>query len=317
MKRLACACSLSVVVAGCLGPTAGPRTPDADGSVPSGLLVQVMENGAATVHRVALEDYVRGTVLGEFAPAAGDPVAVEKMMEVQAIVSRTYAAAHLKRHAREGFDLCATTHCQLFDPARLKTSRWSTAVERAVHRTSGQVLRFEGRLVEALFHADCGGHTSTAASVWGGDDRSYLISRADDGTAQGAHAAWEYRLTLSALAKALNTDSRTRIAGAIGNVEVVSRDGARRAKEVAIRGATVVVVRGEDFRQVLSRAFGARSIRSTLFDVTRDGSALTFAGRGFGHGVGMCQAGALARLTAGARPGDVLAYYYPGTSVSR
>jgi stage II sporulation protein D len=316
MKRLACACGLIVVVGGCLGPTAGPRTPDADSSVPTGLLVQVRENGAAAVRRVALEDYVRGTVLGEFAPAAGDPVAVEKMMEVQAVVSRTYAAAHLARHAREGFDLCATTHCQLFDPSRLDTSRWSSAVERAVHRTAGQVLRFEGRLVEALFHADCGGHTSAAAAVWGGDDRSYLVSRADDGTARGAHAAWEYRLTLSALAKALNTDARTRI-GPVDNLDVVSRDDARRAKEVAIRGATVIVVRGEDFRQVLNRAFGARSIRSTLFDVTRDGNVLTFTGRGFGHGVGMCQAGALARLTAGARPADVLAYYYPGASMSR
>jgi stage II sporulation protein D (peptidoglycan lytic transglycosylase) len=73
------------------------------------------------------------------------------------------------------------------------------------------------------------------------------------------------------------------------------------------------VVRGDEFRQVLSRAFGPRAIRSTLFEVRRAGAAFTFSGRGYGHGVGLCQAGALARLRAGATPSDVVRYYYPGT----
>ncbi len=71
-------------------------------------------------------------------------------------------------------------------------------------------------------------------------------------------------------------------------------------------------MRGDEFRQVLTRAFGPRAIRSTRFDVRRTGAMFTFSGRGFGHGVGLCQAGALARLRAGATPADVLRYYYPG-----
>ena len=80
---------------------------------------------------------------------------------------------------------------------------------------------------------------------------------------------------------------------------------------------TPLVVRGDEFRQVLSRAFGPRAIRSTLFDVRRTGATFTFSGRGYGHGVGLCQAGALARLRAGATPSDVVGYYYPGTALER
>ncbi len=72
-------------------------------------------------------------------------------------------------------------------------------------------------------------------------------------------------------------------------------------------------MRGEDLRTVISNAFGAKSIKSARFDVSRQGARYVFIGKGFGHGVGLCQAGAYARLIAGARPEQVLARYYPGT----
>ncbi len=83
-----------------------------------------------------LEDYVEATILSEFAPAGGDPAVVERMFEVQAVIGRTYAIGHLGRHAHEGFDLCDRTHCQLYEPARLKTSRWAPQAAEAVRRTA-------------------------------------------------------------------------------------------------------------------------------------------------------------------------------------
>ena len=94
-------------------------------------------------------------------------------------------------------------------------------------------------------------------------------------------------------------------------VTIRSRGGA------ATLGATTTVMRGDAFRQALGRAFGPRAIRSTRFDIRRTGATFTFSGRGFGHGVGLCQAGALARLHAGASPADVIRHYYPGTLLSR
>jgi stage II sporulation protein D len=183
------------------------------------------------------------------------------------------------------------------------------------------VLRFDGLPAEALFHADCGGHTSASAAVWGGHNRPYLLSRADEGVAADAHATWQYIAAIEAVASALDADARTQIPGKLEALEILNRDDAGRAERIAIRRrlpsgiADERVVRGEELRQVLSRTFGPRAIRSTWFDVRRDPSAFTFSGRGFGHGVGLCQAGALARLRAGATPSDVMAFYYPGTAL--
>jgi stage II sporulation protein D len=75
------------------------------------------------------------------------------------------------------------------------------------------------------------------------------------------------------------------------------------------------VVRGEELRAVLTKAFGPKSVRSTRFEVTKSGQRFVFAGQGYGHGVGLCQAGAYAWLKAGAKPAQVLARYYPGTTL--
>lgn len=293
--------------------------------IPKFIRVQFVERGATVIRDVPLEDYVQATALSEFAPAAGDLVSVERMLEVQAIIGRTYAVSHLRRHARDGFDLCSTTHCQLYDPLRINTSRWAAASAEAVDRTAGVVLQFQGLPAQALFHADCGGHTSAPASVWGGDNRPYLTSQADAGLDGDPHVTWEYRVSLDAANRALSADARTQGAGRVDAIEIVARDDAGRVERVALRGgapargrtAPPTVVRGEDLRAALTRALGARTIRSTWFTVRRDRDELVFTGRGFGHGVGLCQAGALARLKAGARPGDVLRYYYPGTSLVR
>jgi stage II sporulation protein D len=321
---------VAVSVAGCLTIPASVTPSRAEFAVPKRVRVQFAERGKLIVKDVALEDYVQAAALSEFAPPSGDLATVEQMLEVQAVIGRTYAVAHLGRHAAGGFDLCSTTHCQLYEPSRIATSRWAPASAEAVDRTAGMVLSFQRQPVEALFHADCGGHTSDPSAVWGGARRPYLLSRADtgDGMEIDTHVTWEYKTTVAALARALDSDARTRFAGDFKGVEIASRDGAGRAGRVAIRSHTagaqantpvaqVITVRGEDFRSALARAFGSRSVRSTWFDVKTDRDTVIFSGRGFGHGVGLCQAGALARLKAGATPVEVLRVYYPATILAR
>jgi len=321
VKRICAAAVLCLVAAACFGPPSRPTLPPAGFDAARHVRVRYSERGAAAVRDVPLEEYVAITALSELAPAVGD----EQMLEVQAIISRTYALAHLGRHSSEGFDLCATTHCQLFEPRRLQTSRWSAAAAEAVRQTTGSILTFQAAPVQAVYHADCGGRTSAAAAVWGGAGRAYLLSRPDDGPAGGAHASWQFRVVRDALANALQADERTRGLGRLESVEVAERDDAGRARQVVVRwqpaakdqNRRVLIFRGDDFRLVLTRAFGVRTIRSTLFEIDRDATSFTFSGRGFGHGVGLCQAGALARLRAGASPAVVLEYYYPGTTLAR
>lgn len=316
MKKSTCvpAGMLLLALAGCsaaparIGLVPAPRA--------SNQTVRVQAAGEKAVRTVRLEDYVEAAVLSEFAPPDGDPALVAQMLQVQAVIARTYALANRGRHARQGFDFCSTTHCQLFEPRRLKTSRWAPQAAEAVKRTGGVIL-WDGRApVAAMFHSDCGGHTSTSVAAWGGSTRPYLVAARDDGPAASAHTAWTYSAPAPALRAALNADPRTRVGSRLDAITIVSRDPSGRAETVALHGQRERLVRGEDLRAVLARQFGARAVRSTLFDVRREGTVFVFQGRGFGHGVGLCQAGALARLRAGARPAEVLARYYPGTTLT-
>jgi stage II sporulation protein D len=260
---------------------------------------------------------VLATVLAEFAPPYADLAGVDRMIEVQSIVNRTYAVAHRGRHAAAGFDVCASTHCQLYRSVPPAVAPWMTVGAEAVRRTAGTVLWFDSGPARAVYHADCGGHTSGAAEVWGGAAPSYLSGLTDGGPAASAHARWEFRAERDALRRALNADRRTTVGGRFDLVHVLERDKAGRAELVLLQGERQPLVRGGELRDVLVRTFGARSVRSTLFEITRDGDAFVFQGRGFGHGVGLCQAGAFARIKAGASSKEVLSRYFPGTKLVR
>jgi stage II sporulation protein D len=277
--------------------------------------VQVREGSALVIREVPLERYVVAAALSEVHPAPGEDALAERIYEVQSVIARSYAAANRGRHAKDGFDLCATSHCQLYEPARLTSSRWAAVAREAARRTAGEVLWFADAPARAVFHADCGGHTSNAAAVWGGVAPAYLAARRDGIDPAAAHASWTYEVRAADLRAALTVDVRTAVGATLDRVEVAGRDSAGRAEQIVLRGTQTFVVRGEVFREIVTRRLGARTLRSTLFSVTKSGGAFVFSGKGFGHGVGLCQAGAIARLRAGASPEQVLSFYFPGTSL--
>jgi stage II sporulation protein D (peptidoglycan lytic transglycosylase) len=307
-----------LVLAGC---APGPVTVTMPGGVARTravtLRVQVREGANLVVREVALEDYVAATALSEVHPDAGDERFARRVFEMQTVIARTYALSNRGRHARDGFDLCSTTHCQLYEPARLTTSRWAATVKEASARTAGEALWYGGAPAQALFHADCGGHTSGASAVWGGAAPAYLAGARDDGPAESAHVDWTFETTVSALRRALDADARTDVGAELARIDVAGRDAAGRAELITLRGTRTFVVRGEVFRDAVTRALGVKSIRSTLFTVKQTRGGFVFSGKGYGHGVGLCQAGAIARLHSGASIEQVLSFYFPGTSLRR
>jgi len=320
MKRVACLSALLIAATALLMSCSAPATratlPSSRPAAPATIRVGIREGNRITIRKVPFETYVQAAILSEFAPPGGDPDVVERMLEVQSVIGRTYALAHLGRHESEGFDVCATTHCQLFDPSRLTTSRWAQQSAEAVRRTTATVLWFGGSPAEALYHSDCGGRTSRAEDVWRGMGRPYLVSVPDDGPAENAHAAtWRYEAADATLIAALNKDARTRVGARLNGIQVLDRDQTGRAGQIALHGSQERVVRGEDLRDVLAQSFGGRSIKSTWFTVDHTGGKYVFEGRGFGHGVGLCQSGALARIRAGAKLPAVLDVYFPGTKL--
>src|SRR5688500_9608699 len=198
MRRSWCVLLAAVMTAAaCSAPPVRAALPPARPGLPPSVRVYVAQE--KKVRRVTLEDYVRAAIISEYAPPDGDPRLVQQMLEVQAVIARTYAVANLRRHAGQGYDLCSSTHCQLYEPSRLKTSRWAGLAAAAVKRTAGQLLWYRGTAVNTLFHADCGGHTSTSSAAWGGTSQPYLVAASDDGPAKSAHAEWGYRIPLSDL----------------------------------------------------------------------------------------------------------------------
>src|SRR5215510_12947013 len=130
MKRVACLWALllaatALPMMSCSAPATRATLPSSRSAAPSTIRVGIKEGNRITIRKVPLETYVQAAILSEFAPPAGDPSVVERMLEVQAVIGRTYALAHLGRHQSEGFDVCASTHCQLYEPSRLTTSRWA------------------------------------------------------------------------------------------------------------------------------------------------------------------------------------------------
>lgn len=308
-----CVTVSAVIAAGC-GGSARPRvTPSPSPEPETTLRVRL---GSGDVVSLDLEDYVRASILVEVAPSGGDPETAARIYAVQAVLARTFAMASRGRHARDGFDLCATTHCQLVDFDRAGRSRWRDVAEAALDATRGRVLQFESAPALALFHADCGGYRSAAGEIWGGRDRPYLAGGPDDLPDGSAHRAWQFRTDRPRLREALARDVRTNPGARLDRVEVFSRDSAGRAALVLISGERAPLVRGEEFRIVMARAFGVSTFLSSRFDVRQDGDDIAFDGTGFGHGVGLCQRGAIARATAGESPEEILAFYYPGTTLS-
>jgi len=304
----------ALLSSGCLSSALPAPSPQP--SVPAiALPERVLVRTGGQITPVSLEDYVVAASLSEVTPIGDLPEVVDRIYDVQAVVARTYAVAHLGRHRSEGFDFCDGTHCQVYEPGRRRTSRFAAAAAAAASRTSGQILMFEGRAADALFHSDCGGRTAAASAVWGGAPVAYLQAIVDD-VPQGAHRTWRVAVGVNDLRAALNADPRTEVGKSLAAIDVVTRDDSGRAAAVSVRGEHSAAVKGDLLRTVLNRTLGERALQSTLFSVTRQAGAFVFEGVGFGHGVGLCQRGAMARARRGETLRDILSTYYPGARFS-
>lgn len=263
------------------------------------------------IETVALEEYVAGCVAAELGSLDLTPPAAARARDVQAVLCRSYGAASVGRHAAEGFDVCATTHCQLYRP--VPATGIGRLSREAAARTAGQFLLFSGKPVRPTYHADCGGHTTTPGEVWGGDSPAFFASAPDEACPR--RPAWRLEVTLARLADLLRGATGLTLEGRLREVAVDRRDASGRAAWVRLTGRQPLVVRGSDFRSAVTRGLGAAAMPSTLFEVEQRGETVRFEGHGNGHGVGLCEAGMIARAARGDDPAAILAHYFPGTTV--
>jgi stage II sporulation protein D len=262
----------------------------------NGRTVRVRPAAGGRVTTIPLEIYVARVLAAE-----GEPNAATAAQQALAVVSRTYALANLGRHARNGFDLCDSTHCQVV--------RASTPVTRnATLATAGRVLTYNGRPAEIFYSASCGGHSESAENVWPGASYPYLRAIEDD--VHDGDRAWSVDVPLRRIQQALRRngfDGRR-----LQRVEIEQRSASGRVTRLRLVGLRPDVISGNDFRL----AIGAGELRSTAFEMSARGDTLRFTGRGYGHGVGLCVIGAGRRAVRGESFQAILAKYFPGLALT-
>jgi stage II sporulation protein D len=288
--------------------------PDADGGTDErGAKVRVrLTRGDATL-ALPVEDYVFGVVATE-----GSVESQPEALKALAVVARTYALKNLRRHARDHFDLCDTTHCQRYVPVRDESARpeFYEMARRAVRETAGEVLRdSRGRTAEVYFSAACGGRTADASKLWGGREAPAHLRGVRDEACDALAETWTDTITSPQLLRALRSDERSDVGARLDAVRVVRRDHTGRAEVVSLEGERRRVLRGWDFKIIVGRTLGWNVLKSSRFEVARAGSAYVFRGSGFGHGIGLCQTGAHASAARGAGYRQILGRYFPTTTV--
>ncbi|RPJ79056.1 MAG: SpoIID/LytB domain-containing protein, partial [Acidobacteria bacterium] len=222
-----------------------------------------------------------------------------------AITARTYAVANLGRHAADGFDLCDLTHCQV-------VARPTQAARRAAEGTAGLVLAYAGKPASVFYTASCGGISERAASVWpAAIDRPYIVERVDPLCRKDP--GWTTELSVEQLSRALGA------AGLRGkrvtDLRVAARTPSGRVALLSVSGFAPSEIGGDSFRLAVGRTAGWQVLKSASFDVARTAGGYRFTGRGAGHGVGLCLAGATRMARLGHTSASILSEYFPGTRV--
>jgi len=280
---------------------------------PAGLRIDTHESGPSvfvSVHdgallvaeHVPLETYV-ASVVGAEMPSSWPAAA----LEAQAVAARTYVLRKLAQvPPQRPYDVEATVVHQAFK-GRASTDERSLAAAAA---TAGTVVVNDGRLAETYFHALSVGRTESAAAAFGsGPD--YLQPVACDAAAEVPYASWERRFERA------EVSSKLIAAGVLGDalerVEVVTRSSSGRLSSVRLvtKRGSVRVVPAADLRKWL----GWDALPSLDASLSTEDGALTFRGRGRGHGVGLCQWCAKAMAERGMSGAGILSHFYPHTSL--
>jgi SpoIID/LytB domain protein len=300
----------------------------------------------SVVNVMDVETYLQGVVPSEM--SAEYPL---EALKAQAVAARGTILSGLGKHSKDGFDLCNTEHCQVYAGAMVAGRPVAELRSAsAVAETRGEVLTYQGTIARTLYSAICGGHTENSEDVWGGEPVPYLRGVADFDPEEltdyhfpineaefrrwvtgwpMTHCfqprwsnlnrfRWVEILTRRDLERGLNAMQPI---GTLTDIIPLARAPGGRLKQVEIRGTDGRFLIARDYQ--IRTALGGRAgpLRSSAFvvDTYRDDTGtpivFVFRGAGWGHGVGMCQVGAVGLAELGRDYREILAHYYRGTEI--
>ncbi len=250
---------------------------------------------------VPLETYVPAVISRE-----SPPLFHREALAAQAVATRTYAVDAARKPRDPAYDVVGSVEDQLFDGI----DNVGEMFRAAAMETRGMVLLYRGEPARTVFHSTCGGRTETAANAWG-KDVAYLRSGVCEDCSDSPAYRWEYRMS--------EAEGR-RVARAMGipagkelRITIAGLTSTGRAARLRIQsGGVSREAQAAEFRRIAGYS-RVRSLWMTIAPVA-DGWLIT--GRGYGHGVGMCQFGANRMAKSGKGFREILARYYPGTELA-
>ena len=285
---------------------AGPVTLTAHGetvTLRDPVAITARAGALVIVVTLPVESYVERVVASE--SGAADSA---ESLKALAIVVRSFALHEARGHA--DYDLCDSTHCQLL--------HWGGNGERgaqahaATLETGGETLWFHDQRALAYFGKDCGGRTASPDEIWPhAKPVPYLPSQPDRFCTADGGREWASEISRTELTAALAKHGLA--APGWQNIAVARRGESGRAVTIKIDGAEIDA---DELRLAVGESLGWNRIPSTWFEVNRQGDGFAFHGRGWGHGVGLCQKGASVMAQQGRSAQEILAQYFPGTRVA-
>lgn len=266
--------------------------------------VEILKNPAGSltvINEIDVEDYLKGVL-----PWESNPDWPEEALKAQAVASRTYALFENIENKDFPFTLSSDVGSQVYGGKTIEKSRSS----RAVEKTRGQILTFQGRIFPAFFHSTCGGRTSRADYEWRVEAHPCLMGAECSFCRASKHYVWKEQFTALEIQNLLAKKGH-RVTG-IKEIRSEKPDSSGRPRFFVINHSEgSLKLAANEFRL----AVGADRMRSTRVRIQRAGNDFIFEGRGWGHGVGMCQFGAKRLAEIGYRYKDILRYYYPGSEL--
>ncbi|MDD5503969.1 MAG: SpoIID/LytB domain-containing protein [Candidatus Omnitrophica bacterium] len=252
------------------------------------------------INEVGLEDYIKGVLYHEVSHRW--PM---EAIKAQAVVSRTYALYQIEENRHRHYHLHSDISSQVYNGVYAQRYR----TNKAVDETKGMVLMWKNRPLAAFFHATCGGHTEKASRLWQMDEAP--LAGVECGYCKNSpYYSWLYETDIQAFEEILKAKGYK--VNGIRRVSTAGKDNNGRVGSIVIEANDITTtVTAKDLRSLIGPAL----IKSTNFNIFIDGDKLRVKGKGWGHGVGMCQWGAFSMAKKKKPFRDILSYYYPGAKI--
>jgi len=268
------------------------------------LIAKDKDGGLLLVNEVDIESYLKGVVVHEISPKW--PLAA---LKAQAVAARTYAYYQRQVMKEKLYDVTADVSSQVYGGCKAEKGR----TNRAVKFTAGKVLTYDGQVFPAYFHATCGGMTENAAELWKIDIEPLAGGRLCSFCSRSPHYFWKKIVDMKALREKLGGRYTLKAEPAALAVKERNPTGRVRTLLIKDKAGRTMEISAKDFRQLM----GPDVVRSTNFTIAVEQGKVVLSGKGWGHGVGLCQWGAFAMANEGYTYEKILRFYYPGATLQR